>query len=164
MIHNCLLDVKVFQFRLYDYYIDGQMKIIVGIQNNFHKMTNKQIKQEFSEGLLNTEIEQLIKQYGENKTEVPKKGIIKILMEEIISPFYIFQFCSCALWFMDDYTLYASVILGTSLIGIIVTLYENMSQQKKLEEMSKFKSQVIVYRKYKKGNELEQKRIELDSD
>ena len=63
--------------------------------------------------------------YGENNTTIPDKTTLQILIDEILSPFYIFQVFSIVLWAaFEEYYSYAAVIFITSAISIIVTLRE----------------------------------------
>lgn len=41
----------------------------------------------------------------------------------MIRPLYLFLFFSVALWMYEEYIIYASIILGTSLIAIFLTVY-----------------------------------------
>ena len=45
-------------------------------------------------------------------------------MEEILTPFYIFQILACALWMVDQYYYYAFCIIVISLISMILSLVE----------------------------------------
>jgi len=65
-----------------------------------------------------------IDQYGKCNIELPERGIFKLLIEGVLSPFYIFQMFSCILWYVDDYEIYASCILFTSVISMSIELYE----------------------------------------
>ena len=61
-----------------------------------------------------------IKKNGINATDIPEKSVLDIIVDEVLSPFYIFQIFSITLWYLDEYRIYATVILISSIIGIIV--------------------------------------------
>lgn len=47
------------------------------------------------------------------------KSIPRLLVDEILNPFYIFQVFSMILWFNDGYEKYAFCILAVSLFGVL---------------------------------------------
>jgi len=53
---------------------------------------NKEILKEFGQGLTSQETyTQRFTNYGPNSTDVPQKGNLKIIFDEVLSPFYLFQ-------------------------------------------------------------------------
>uniref|UniRef100_A0A8K9Y6L6 ATPase cation transporting 13A2 n=1 Tax=Oncorhynchus mykiss TaxID=8022 RepID=A0A8K9Y6L6_ONCMY len=62
--------------------------------------------------------------YGTNLINVPVKSFMRLLIEEVLNPFYVFQVFSIALWLTDSYYYYAACIVIISLISICVSLYE----------------------------------------
>lgn len=77
-------------------------------------------------------------EYGNNSTEIPEKGTFKILLDEILSPFYLFQVFSITLWCIELYYYYAGVIFLASFISIVVTLKEMRDNYHKMREMSAY--------------------------
>jgi len=73
--------------------------------------------------------------YGRNSIEVEVKSWFKLLFEEVLNPFYIFQIGSIALWSADNYYNYASCILFISLVSIVVSLIETRRQSQNLHDM-----------------------------
>uniref|UniRef100_A0A3B3SF29 ATPase cation transporting 13A2 n=1 Tax=Paramormyrops kingsleyae TaxID=1676925 RepID=A0A3B3SF29_9TELE len=64
------------------------------------------------------------KVYGPNLIDVPVKSCARLLVEEVLNPFYLFQIFSIILWMSDNYFYYAGCILVISLISIAISLYE----------------------------------------
>lgn len=62
--------------------------------------------------------------FGANLIDVPVKSYMKLLFEEVLNPFYIFQVFSITLWSMDEYYFYALCIFIISVISISISLYE----------------------------------------
>ena len=62
--------------------------------------------------------------YGDNIIEIQVKSYMKLLVQEILNPFYIFQVASIILWSIDAYYVYAGCIFFISAISICVELYE----------------------------------------
>ena len=54
---------------------------------------------------------------------------------------------SIIIWAIDDYAVYAAMIVGFSAFSIAFTLYETIQTRKKLREMSFYQIDVTVYRK-----------------
>jgi magnesium-transporting ATPase (P-type) len=65
-----------------------------------------------------------LKYYGQNSIEVEVKSYARLFVEEILTPFYIFQIAACILWMVDQYYYYAFCIIVISLISMILSLVE----------------------------------------
>ncbi len=63
------------------------------------------------------------------------KPYLKLLLEEVLHPFYIFQIGSMILWSFDNYFFYASCIFIISVISIVVSLIETRRQSQALHDM-----------------------------
>lgn len=74
---------------------------------------------------------------GLNSTDIPEKSSFRIIVDELLSPFYVFQIFSLTLWYYDDYYTYASVILASSIMSIIMELREAKNNIHRLREISK---------------------------
>ena len=61
--------------------------------------------------------------YGENSIRIHLTPIFVLFFREVLSPFYIFQVFSCALWYYDEYIYYASCIVFLSAVSILYGLY-----------------------------------------
>ncbi|XP_053378847.1 polyamine-transporting ATPase 13A3-like isoform X2 [Mercenaria mercenaria] len=73
--------------------------------------------------------------YGENSIEVEVKSYWRLLIEEVLNPFYIFQIASIILWSLDSYYYYAACIFLISCISMGVSLYETKRQMITLHNM-----------------------------
>uniref|UniRef100_A0ABM5EJN6 Polyamine-transporting ATPase 13A3-like n=1 Tax=Pogona vitticeps TaxID=103695 RepID=A0ABM5EJN6_9SAUR len=73
--------------------------------------------------------------YGANQIDVQVPSILKLLIKEVLNPFYIFQAFCVVLWSLDDYYMYASAILFMSLISICSSLYTIRKQYVLLHDM-----------------------------
>uniref|UniRef100_A0A3B5L095 ATPase cation transporting 13A2 n=1 Tax=Xiphophorus couchianus TaxID=32473 RepID=A0A3B5L095_9TELE len=62
--------------------------------------------------------------FGANLIDVPVKSYVRLLFEEVLNPFYIFQVFSITLWSIDAYYYYALCIFIISVISISISLYE----------------------------------------
>ncbi|XP_028309630.1 polyamine-transporting ATPase 13A2 [Gouania willdenowi] len=84
--------------------------------------------------------------YGTNLIDVPVKSYMKLLVEEVLNPFYVFQVFSVILWMCDNYYLYASIIVVISFISIGVSLYETRKQSITLSNMARLVTRVTIRR------------------
>ena len=82
--------------------------------------------------------------YGLNIIDVEVQSYPKLLFQEVLNPFYIFQICSMILWSFDSYVFYATCIFIISLISVIVSLYETRSQSVALHNMVASSNDTIV--------------------
>ena len=72
--------------------------------------------------------------YGTNEIQVPMESLGMLLVKEILSPFYVFQIFSIILWYADEYTIYATAILITSVLSIGSALYQTRTNQQNLRD------------------------------
>uniref|UniRef100_A0A5F8GF94 Polyamine-transporting ATPase 13A2 n=1 Tax=Monodelphis domestica TaxID=13616 RepID=A0A5F8GF94_MONDO len=84
--------------------------------------------------------------YGLNLIDVPVKSYIRLLVDEVLNPFYVFQAFSIGLWLWDSYYYYAGCIFLISVISIILALYETRKQSQTLQNMVKMTMSVMVRR------------------
>uniref|UniRef100_A0A7M4FHJ4 ATPase cation transporting 13A2 n=1 Tax=Crocodylus porosus TaxID=8502 RepID=A0A7M4FHJ4_CROPO len=84
--------------------------------------------------------------YGPNLINVPVKSYLRLLVDEVLNPFYIFQIFSIVLWISDTYYYYAACIFIISAISIGLSLYETRKQSKTLQNMVKMAISVRVHR------------------
>uniref|UniRef100_A0A6A7FU09 Cation-transporting ATPase n=1 Tax=Hirondellea gigas TaxID=1518452 RepID=A0A6A7FU09_9CRUS len=67
--------------------------------------------------------------YGDNCISVPVTPIPKLLFQEALNPFYIFQLFSVILWYTDEYRYYATVIVVTSVVSLVSEVYQMHKNQ-----------------------------------
>ncbi|NWT13583.1 AT132 ATPase, partial [Vireo altiloquus] len=97
--------------------------------------------------------------YGPNLIEVPVKSYPRLLVEEVLNPFYIFQVLSMVLWVCDAYYYYAACIFLISSFSLGISLYETRKQSTTLRNMARMSVAVRVRRPG--GEELELSSAEL---
>ncbi|XP_038629076.1 cation-transporting ATPase 13A2 isoform X2 [Scyliorhinus canicula] len=84
--------------------------------------------------------------YGLNVIDVPVKTYLRLLIEEVLNPFYIFQIFSIILWITERYYYYAVCILIISIISIGISLYQTHKQSVTLRDMVKLTLNVRIHR------------------
>lgn len=60
--------------------------------------------------------------YGRNEVDVEVKSYKTLLLDEVLSPFYIFQVFAICLWGVEQYFYYGACILIISVASIWLTL------------------------------------------
>ncbi|XP_031724671.1 polyamine-transporting ATPase 13A2 isoform X2 [Anarrhichthys ocellatus] len=101
---------------------------------------------DFQKGLSHLEQSSRRRMYGPNLIDVPVKPYIRLLFEEVLNPFYVFQVFSIILWMVDRYYLYAICIFVISVCSIVFSLYEIRKQSITLRNMAQFVTNVTVRR------------------
>lgn len=84
--------------------------------------------------------------FGDNIIEIQEKSIFKLLVDEVLHPFYVFQIFSIFLWLADDYYYYAFCIFLISVLSIAESLIETKSTFERMRKMSRFECDVRVWR------------------
>ena len=73
--------------------------------------------------------------YGINEITVKVPSVFKLLIKEVLNPFYIFQLFSVILWSTDEYYYYALAIVIMSIVSIVSSLYSIRKQYVMLHDM-----------------------------
>ena len=110
------------------------------------RSTHANILTRHSEGLNEEESSRLRHKYGPCELQIPRKGIMRLLIDEVLNPFYIFQVFSMILWFNDGYAKYAMCILFISLMGVSENLYETVTNFDKVRKMASYECPIKVKR------------------
>ncbi|XP_077509717.1 polyamine-transporting ATPase anne boleyn isoform X2 [Amblyomma americanum] len=70
--------------------------------------------------------------FGDNVISVQIQSVFRILFQEVLEPFYVFQVFSMIIWFCDDYYYYASCIIIMSTLSLVTGVYQIRLSQKAL--------------------------------
>ncbi|XP_055580031.1 probable cation-transporting ATPase 13A4 isoform X5 [Falco biarmicus] len=81
---------------------------------------------------------------GPNTIDVPVIPVWKLLVKEVLNPFYVFQLFSVCLWFAEDYMEYATAIIIMSLLSIFLTVYDLRRQSVKLHRLVESHNNIMV--------------------
>ncbi|XP_030629538.1 probable cation-transporting ATPase 13A3 [Chanos chanos] len=73
--------------------------------------------------------------FGVNEIAVRVPSLFKLLIKEVLNPFYIFQLFSVILWSAEEYYYYAAAIVFMSVISIATSLYTIKKQYVMLHDM-----------------------------
>ncbi|XP_063001500.1 polyamine-transporting ATPase 13A2 isoform X2 [Elgaria multicarinata webbii] len=84
--------------------------------------------------------------YGPNVIDVPVHSYLRLLKDEVLNPFYVFQLFSITLWMCEEYYYYAACILLISTVSIGISLYETRKQSVTLQKMVKMSVSVRLRR------------------
>eukprot|EP00922_Rhytidocystis_sp_ex-Travisia-forbesii_P013479 GHVS01020192.1.p1 GENE.GHVS01020192.1~~GHVS01020192.1.p1 ORF type:complete len:1382 (+),score=212.47 GHVS01020192.1:496-4146(+) len=78
--------------------------------------------------------------------DVPLVSAFRLLVDEIISPFYMFQVAAIGLWLWDHYYQYAITISIITAVSTTADLYESQRNQYRLHQLATFDCDVVVVR------------------
>ncbi|XP_029309994.1 probable cation-transporting ATPase 13A3 isoform X2 [Cottoperca gobio] len=99
------------------------------------KVSCASIQSDHSSGLSKTLQDYRRLFFGENEIAVKVPSLFKLLIKEVLNPFYIFQLFSVILWSAEDYYYYATAIVFMSVISIATSLYTIKKQYVMLHDM-----------------------------
>ncbi|XP_045395905.1 probable cation-transporting ATPase 13A4 isoform X2 [Lemur catta] len=133
--------IKVQKIRYVWNNLEGQFQKIGSLED---WLSSAKIHQKFGSGL--TREEQEIRRLicGPNTIDVEITPIWKLLVKEVLNPFYIFQLFSVCLWFSEDYKEYAFAIIIMSVISIALTVYDLREQSVKLHHLVESHNSITV--------------------
>lgn len=84
--------------------------------------------------------------YGSNTIRVELTPLLKLLIREVLSPFYCFQLFSVTLWCFENYYYYSLCIFAISATSIAYSLYSIRRNEQALRDMICTSSQIRVCR------------------
>uniref|UniRef100_A0A7M4F4N5 Cation-transporting ATPase n=1 Tax=Crocodylus porosus TaxID=8502 RepID=A0A7M4F4N5_CROPO len=141
---SLVLQVRCIQVQKirYVWNISGKQFQKIGCLEDHHTCSDMHDK--FGSGLSHEEqaVRELI--CGPNAIDVRVVPIWKLLVKEVLHPFYVFQLFSICLWIADDYMEYASAILLMSLLSVSLTVYDLRKQSVKLYRLVESHTNVTV--------------------
>ncbi|KAM8902081.1 putative cation-transporting ATPase 13A4 [Lycaon pictus] len=133
--------IKVQKIRYVWNNLEGQFQKIGCLED---WLSSAKIHLKFGSGL--TKEEQEIRRLicGPNTIDVEITPIWKLLIKEVLNPFYIFQLFSVCLWFSEDYKEYAFAIIIMSIMSIALTVYDLREQSIKLHRLVESHNSITV--------------------
>ncbi|XP_027791913.3 probable cation-transporting ATPase 13A4 [Marmota flaviventris] len=133
--------IKVQKMRYVWNNLEGQFQKVGSLED---WLSSAKIHLKFGSGL--TREEQEIRRLicGPNTIDVEITPIWKLLIKEVLNPFYIFQLFSVCLWFSEDYKEYAVAIIIMSIISIALTVYDLREQSVKLHHLVESHNSITV--------------------
>jgi cation-transporting P-type ATPase 13A2 len=104
------------------------------------------LSRKFLSGLTEAEVEYQRNIFGDCDQQVRIDSVFTLLLQEIKDPFYIFQFFSVMLWMFNAYVKYAIVIIITTVISLIIAIYEVRTNLLGIQKIARYSCNVIIYR------------------
>ncbi|CAK80951.1 unnamed protein product (macronuclear) [Paramecium tetraurelia] len=128
---------RMFEYELSQFYIDCQTFQLNYLKNSFSHLTCAQLT-------VATDLNEWSEVYGRNVMDVPIKSIPLLILDEILTPFNIFQIFALVIWAVDNYVLYAVLIFVLTLFQMIMQLREIRANLFKIRNMILFSTTVKV--------------------
>uniref|UniRef100_A0A8C4FAT1 Polyamine-transporting ATPase 13A3 n=1 Tax=Dicentrarchus labrax TaxID=13489 RepID=A0A8C4FAT1_DICLA len=128
--------IRYFTFHSTKYYWNDEMQnfeVLNGMEDL--QVSCSTLHSEHSAGLTRNQQEYRRLFFGVNEIAVKVPSVFKLLIKEVLNPFYIFQLFSVILWSADEYYYYAVAIVFMSVISIATSLYTIKKQYIMLHDM-----------------------------
>lgn len=81
---------------------------------------------------------------GPNAIEVEIQPIWKLLVKQVLNPFYVFQAFTLTLWLSQGYVEYSVAIIILSVLSIVLSVYDLRQQSVKLHNLVEDHNKVQV--------------------
>jgi magnesium-transporting ATPase (P-type) len=82
--------------------------------------------------------------YGKNHMKLPTTSVFDILITQLISPFFLFQYFSVILWCYENYVAFSMVILAITIGAIYTNTMEQAFNLRRLHDMAGKTSEVVI--------------------
>ena len=138
--------ISTFTFKLFQYVFDPLEMNFIPLKIQLDT-TNEQIILECTQGLDEDEYRHQRLIYGICDLDIKVKSFIRLLAEEFTDPFYLFQVFSICLWMFNQYQLYASIIILTTLVSLFVGAWETRKNLINIQTMARYSCPVNILRK-----------------
>ena len=143
--------INMFIFKLFPYVFDPLEMNFIPLKIRLDT-THENIIFECTQGLDEDEYRHQRLIYGVCDLDIKVKSFIRLLAEEFTDPFYLFQVFSVILWFTNEYELYASIIILTTLISLFVGAWETRKNLVNIQQMARYSCPVNILRKEPNSN------------
>lgn len=130
---------------MFNYIFNSHTDSFSSIKFNI-KTSQENIHNYFTKGLDKNEYVFQRNIFGTCDLEINIDSVVSLFLKEVTDPFYIFQVFSIMLWLNNDYAKYAIVIILTTLISLIISVYETRSNLVNIQQMAKYSSPINVFR------------------
>ncbi|XP_020494920.2 polyamine-transporting ATPase 13A3 [Labrus bergylta] len=130
------IQIRYFTFHSTKYYWNEELQnfeVLNGLEDL--QVSCSTLHSEHSAGLTRNQQEYRRLFFGVNEIAVKVPSVFKLLIKEVLNPFYIFQLFSVILWSADEYYYYAVAIVFMSVISIATSLYTIKKQYVMLHDM-----------------------------
>ncbi|KAG7399537.1 hypothetical protein PHYBOEH_008662 [Phytophthora boehmeriae] len=97
-------------------------------------------------GLSVVQVDSRLDRFGANRVLIDKPRIPLLLFSKLVAPFYIFQMISAAIWFFEEYTVYAIIIVVLSALSITNEIYVEVSNSNRLRRLVQSDNSIPVVR------------------
>lgn len=84
--------------------------------------------------------------YGVCDILIPIDPLPKLLLREVLNPFYLFQIFSFSWWYWELYYFFASCLLFLSLVSLIIALWDTITNLKTIQKQAQYSCPVKVLR------------------
>ncbi|KAM3876404.1 polyamine-transporting ATPase 13A3 [Diretmus argenteus] len=128
--------IRYFTLHSTKYYWNDEVQnfeVLIGLEDL--QVSCSTLHSEHSAGLSRNQQEYRRLFFGVNEIAVKVPSLFKLLIKEVLNPFYIFQLFSVILWSADEYYYYAVAIVFMSVISIATSLYTIKKQYIMLHDM-----------------------------
>ena len=139
-------------YRFFPYYYEDGLQKFIPVKLRYSR-PYVAIHEELSKGIRGSaEYKSAYALHGPCQIEVPYKGICGIFVDEVLSPFYIFQVASITLWMLDTYYWYAGAILVMTIVSVVAEIFETRRNLLNIRTMALYQCPINVLRASEGGN------------
>jgi len=137
--------IITFEYKYFKY-LFSSMKGNFEALSYFIETTQKNILEDYSEGLSLNEVSYMEKIFGKCDIDIKINSCGHILFDELTDPYYLFLLYSLILWFCLGSYIYAIFIMVSDIICFFLSVKETYGNLKKIQELSRYSCPVLVFR------------------
>lgn len=141
--------IKLFQFKYYDYVYDPSMENFASVDFLLTCSLDK-IHTHFGKGLTEEEYLYQKKLFKRGDIDVKIESSNTLLLKTLFSPFYVYTLFTIIFCFLNEYSLYASLLLIVTMFNVFTEVWEAREIQISIKAMSNYSLNVKVLRRNQK--------------
>ena len=114
------------------YYIENE-NYFAPMQFELNKFTNNELHKNFNKGITSArEYNYLLNKFGLNKIKMENKTFFNIFIGHLFQPLYIYQIFSIAIWFYQQYYVFAGIIVCMTLVILLTISFQTYNNYRKI--------------------------------
>ena len=83
--------------------------------------------------------------FGDNRMSLREANVAAVLLEQVVSPFYLFQYFAVGVWLSTYYYIYSAVVLVITAASITMTTREELFNLRRLHDLANSKGKIDLF-------------------
>ena len=102
-----------------------------------HFKTYKELHKPFMNGLQSTEeFHALQGIFGRSSIKIERPNCFNLFIDEVLTPFYLFQYWSLSVWIAQEYYNYTWALMSITFLSIVSSIYDTLANNARIRKIA----------------------------